>query len=131
MALIESRSTSEYMLHRTVAIFRDFGNRGVPCGHIVMVRSPSDGRCQRMTWSHLKQRRKIRRRRFVEAHDCRVILANLPHDSGHDHRQLMGHNHRGIVAINPASRPDQTAAKIGRKFPLKRRHIPPFFLTFD
>ena len=38
-----------------VAIFRDFGNPGGPRGYIVMVRSSSNGRRQRTTWSHLKQ----------------------------------------------------------------------------
>ena len=35
------------------------------------------------------------------------------------------------VAINPTSQLDQTAAKIGQIFPLKRQCIPPYFLTFD
>ena len=62
--------------------------------------------------------------------DRAAIVAHLERSWHMVMSWLMAHDPRAIVAINPTSRPDQTAAKIEQKFPLKRRCIPPYFLNF-
>ena len=122
-------------LHRTVVIFHDFGNRGAPRGYIVMVRSPSDGRRQRMTWSHLKQTEEDRtaaiKREPRSWPDRPAIGADSAPNWKPRHRQVKGHDCRAIVAINPLPRPHQTAPIFGPKFSLKSMYSLLCSSTFD
>ena len=93
---------------------------------------------------NLHQRRMIRwlRRLVEEFHDrgaieprsrCdrATIVTHLERSWHMITPRLMAHDHRAIMAINPTSRPNQTAPKFGQKSPLKGQCIPLSFLTFD
>ena len=111
------------------------------CGGFRSIRSSSDARSWATTrsssdcWMEKDQEpRSTRDRSMIIAQlwpDRRAIVAHSSQNQEPWSLQLMGHDHRAIVAIKTISWPDQTVRNWCGNLPLKTNVSPLYFSTLD